>query len=101
MRFLRDGTEVPTGSVGPHTTLSLTVHFMNPPLPHSPAVRIRPHLLLRKGNQVEYEVAIWREDGEILGVGRQVALVRLFTKEVLERMRARFGRPLMFAVSPL
>lgn len=76
IHFMRHGMSTPPNTVAPHNSISHTAHFLAPPLPNSRFLRIRPLLLMRKGKHVEYEVTLWREDGEVVCVGRQVALAR-------------------------
>lgn len=96
IRFMNSGSESPENSAAPHSTLSLTIHFLAPPSPNTKFVRVRPHLLLRRGTLVEYEVGIWDEKGVLLCVGRQAALVRPIKVEALQEMRKKMGRPKMF-----
>lgn len=100
LRFMRNGSESPPGTVSPHSTLSHSLHFLSSPLPNSRWCRIRPTILLRKGTMVEYEVTIWREDGEVLAVGRQMALVRAMQMDKIEPGLAKFLEPGEYTVPP-
>ncbi|KAI9032973.1 thioesterase-like superfamily-domain-containing protein [Hyaloraphidium curvatum] len=92
IRFMPGGSVPrPPKTFSPHSSLSLAVRFFAPPT--GTALRARPMLVLRRGELVEYEVALWDADGKLVATGRQSALVRAIPEEVLERTRRMYGRP--------
>ncbi|KAI9003039.1 thioesterase-like superfamily-domain-containing protein [Hyaloraphidium curvatum] len=83
IRFMVGGSDVPAGHAAPHSTISFSVHFFAPP--RGEWLRIRQHMTLRRGTTTEYEVAAWGENGEVVAVGRQVALARPIPMGAMKR----------------
>ncbi|KAI9025711.1 thioesterase-like superfamily-domain-containing protein [Hyaloraphidium curvatum] len=66
-----------------HSTVSLAIHFLNPVRDGPPSgdgsdswLRTRAQMTVLERDVAEYEITLWRADGKLVAVGRQIAFPR-------------------------